>query len=171
MQRPPAAASFRRFELTGAVPGRLVHAIRGGPDHNSAEHALWRGRRLLGQWVFDVQCLLDWMAQQPGLDQRRFAVVGLGQAGIVAVCAAGLLDDDPGVEVGSVGQKAHRQRALKAIGALRLAFQLMAANVCANFARGLPAARPRLTGRIGAALLELWRINPLQADARAGELK
>ncbi len=68
-------------------------AIAGAPDHNSAEHALWLGRPLLGQWVFDVQCLLDWLALQPGLDRRRFAVVGLGQAGLVAVCAAGLLDD------------------------------------------------------------------------------
>jgi dienelactone hydrolase len=68
-------------------------AIRDAPDHNSAEHALWVGRPLLGQWVFDVQCLLDWLAIQPGLDARRFAVVGIGQAGLVAVCAAGLLDD------------------------------------------------------------------------------
>jgi pimeloyl-ACP methyl ester carboxylesterase len=62
-------------------------------DHTSAEHALWIGRPLLGQWVFDVQCLLDWMGLQPGLDKRRFAVIGLGQAGIVAVCAGGLFDD------------------------------------------------------------------------------
>jgi dienelactone hydrolase len=68
-------------------------AVKDAPDHNSAEHALWMGRPLLGQWVFDVQCLLDWLAIQPGLDARRFAVVGIGQAGLVAVCAAGLLDD------------------------------------------------------------------------------
>jgi dienelactone hydrolase len=68
-------------------------AIRGAPDHNSTEHALWLGRPLLGQWVFEVQCLLDWLTLQPGLDRRRFAVVGLGQAGIVALCAAGLLND------------------------------------------------------------------------------
>src|SRR5262249_33743017 len=30
---------------------------------------------------------------QPGLDRDRFAVVGVGQAGIVAVCAAALFDD------------------------------------------------------------------------------
>ncbi len=68
-------------------------AVAGAPDHNSAEHALWLGRPLLGQWVFDVQCLLDWLALQPGLDKGRLAVVGIGQAGLVAVCAAGLLDD------------------------------------------------------------------------------
>jgi dienelactone hydrolase len=68
-------------------------AIGGAPDHNSAEHALWLGRPLLGQWVFDVQCLLDWLAIQPNLDKRRFAVVGVGQAGLVALCAAGLLED------------------------------------------------------------------------------
>ena len=68
-------------------------AVRGAPDHNSAEHALWVGRPLLGQWVFDVQCLLDFLAIQPGLQKQRFAVVGIGQAGLVAVCAAALLDD------------------------------------------------------------------------------
>lgn len=65
-------------------------AIRDASDHNSAEHALWVGRPLLGQWVFEVSFLLDWLAIQPGVDQRRIAVAGLGPAGIVALCAAGL---------------------------------------------------------------------------------
>ena len=73
--------------------------IGGAPDHNTAEHALWAGRPLLGQWVFDVSCLLDWLALQPGMDRRRFAVVGLGQAGVVALCAGALFDD----RVASVG--------------------------------------------------------------------
>jgi dienelactone hydrolase len=68
-------------------------AIAGAPDHNSAEHALWLGRPLLGQWVFDVQCLLDWVGIQAGLDRRRVALVGIGPAGIVALCAGGLLED------------------------------------------------------------------------------
>ncbi len=68
-------------------------AVRGAPDHNSAEHALWVGRPLLGQWVFDVQCLLDWLAIQPRRDKDRFTVAGIGQAGLVAACAAALLDD------------------------------------------------------------------------------
>ncbi len=68
-------------------------AIAGAPDHNSAEHALWVGRPLLGQWIHDVQCLLDWLALQPSLDRRRLAVAGIGQAGILALAASGLLDD------------------------------------------------------------------------------
>jgi dienelactone hydrolase len=68
-------------------------SIAGAPDHNSAEHALWIGRPLLGQWVFDVLHLLDWLVLQPSIDRRRIAVAGLGQAGIVALAAAGLLDD------------------------------------------------------------------------------
>jgi dienelactone hydrolase len=74
-------------------------AIAGAPDHNSTEHALWLGRPLLGQWVFDVQCLLDWLLLQPGLDTRQVAVAGIGQAGLVAACAAGLLDDRVGAAV------------------------------------------------------------------------
>ena len=68
-------------------------AVAGAPDHNSAEHALWLGRPLLGQWAFDVLCILEWLASQPTLDPRRVMVAGLGQAGIVALCAAGLFDD------------------------------------------------------------------------------
>jgi dienelactone hydrolase len=80
------------LRATGAVQPEH-DAIAGAPDHNSAEHGLWLGRPLLGQWVFDVLAVLDWMALQPGLDRRRFAVIGLGQAGVVALSAAALLDD------------------------------------------------------------------------------
>jgi dienelactone hydrolase len=68
-------------------------AIAGAPDHNSAEHGLWLGRPLLGQWTFDVLALLDWLGLQPGMDRERTAVVGRGGAGIVALCAAGLFED------------------------------------------------------------------------------
>lgn len=63
------------------------------PDHNSAEHALWVGRPLLGQWAVDVRALLDFLAAQPGLMAKRRAVVGLGQAGLVALVAGALLAD------------------------------------------------------------------------------
>jgi dienelactone hydrolase len=65
--------------------GEVVH---GAPDHNSAEHAVWIGRPLLGQWVFDAHCLLNWMALQPELNPERLSVIGVGQAGMVALCAA-----------------------------------------------------------------------------------
>ena len=68
--------------------------VRDAPDHNSAEHALWVGRPLLGQWAFDVLCLIDWaQAQEPPLGKKPVAVVGIGQAGVVALCAAGLFED------------------------------------------------------------------------------
>ena len=63
-------------------------AIAGAPDHNSAEHALWVGQPLLGQWALDVRTVLEFVAKQPGLDGRRLVLVGLGQAGLVALCAA-----------------------------------------------------------------------------------
>jgi pimeloyl-ACP methyl ester carboxylesterase len=73
-----------------AVEGDVVAEAE---DHNTAERALWIGRPMLGQWVFDVQCVLDWLALQPGLDKRRFAVVGIGAAGVIAIGAAALLED------------------------------------------------------------------------------
>jgi hypothetical protein len=54
------------------------------PDHNTAEWALWLGRPLLGQWVVDVRRLLD------SMKARDATVIGMGPAGVVALCAAAL---------------------------------------------------------------------------------
>jgi dienelactone hydrolase len=100
LEHPLAAALVDRSwvvfapDLRGTGETKPAHELaRLAPDHNSAEHALWIGRPLLGQWVFDVSCLLNWMAIQPNYDKDRFAMVGIGQAGVIALCAGGLLDD------------------------------------------------------------------------------
>jgi dienelactone hydrolase len=84
-----AAPDLRATGETRPTSGAVVRA----PDHNSAEHGLWIGRPMLGQWAFDVLCLLDWLALQPALDRSRLIIAGLGQAGVVALTAAGLFDD------------------------------------------------------------------------------
>lgn len=81
-------------ELRGtgkSQPGKA--SIGGSPDHTLAEHALWVGRPLLAQWVADVLAVLDWLDEQPGHDKRHRTMIGLGQAGLVALCAAGLFED------------------------------------------------------------------------------
>lgn len=112
LKHPLAAALLERhwnvllpdLRATGAT--RLNNdTIAGAPDHNSAEHALWVGRPLLGQWVFDVSCLVDWLAIQKGVDTRRLVVVGLGQAGLVALCAGAVLEGRISA-VGSIGAPA-----------------------------------------------------------------
>ncbi len=65
-------------------------AIAGAADHNSAEHAVWIGRPLLGQWLVDLNCLFSWAGRYPGYQRDRLALVGIGQAGLVALCAAAL---------------------------------------------------------------------------------
>jgi pimeloyl-ACP methyl ester carboxylesterase len=81
-------------DLRGTGETKPAHELnRLPPDHNSAEHALWIGRPLLGQWVFDVSCLLNWMAIQPNYHRDRLAVLGIGQAGVIALCVGGLFDD------------------------------------------------------------------------------
>lgn len=67
-------------------------SVRNAPDHTMAEHGIWIGRPLLGQWVVDVQSILDWIATQPSIDPRRCYVAGIGQAATVALTAAALLD-------------------------------------------------------------------------------
>ncbi len=99
-QHPLAAALLEKGWTIAAPDLRATgetrpanDAVAGAPDHNSAEHALWVGRPLLGQWTFDVLCLLDWLVLQPTLDPSRFAVAGIGPAGVVALCAAGLFEE------------------------------------------------------------------------------
>jgi hypothetical protein len=59
-------------------------------DHNEAEHAVWIGRPLLGQWVADVRAVAAMVARRTNHDATRLAIVGLGQAGIVALLAGGI---------------------------------------------------------------------------------
>jgi dienelactone hydrolase len=99
LAQPVTAALLARGWTVIAPELRATGELRPGgdavgraPGHNSAEHALWIGRPLLGQWVFDILCALDWLALQPTLDPRRVAIVGFDQAGIVALCAAGQSD-------------------------------------------------------------------------------
>jgi dienelactone hydrolase len=81
-------------DLRGTGETKPTHgAVAGAADHHSAEHGLWLGRPMLSQWLFDISCLLDWMGAQPTLDRQHFALVGLGHAGVAALCAAGVFDD------------------------------------------------------------------------------
>lgn len=68
-------------------------AIRTAPDHNSTEHALWIGRPLPGQWTFDIRQMIEWLALQPNRDPNRFALIGIDQAGPLALMAAALLPE------------------------------------------------------------------------------
>jgi len=99
LKHPLAAALVNKGWLVLAADLRATgetrpasDAIAGAPDHNSAEHGLWIGRPLLGQWLFDVAYLLAWLGMQPSLDRRRLAVAGIGDAGVVAICAAATLE-------------------------------------------------------------------------------
>ncbi len=72
------------------------------PDHNTAEWSLWIGRPLLGQWVQDVKGALE--ATDPRTEPNgKVTVIGIGPAGVVALCAAAVTDRiDQIVTVGSL---------------------------------------------------------------------
>jgi len=76
-------------------------AIAGAPDHNTAEHSLWIGRPLLGQWLTDILTLLGWIKLQ-STRQKELAIVGIGHAGILALMARAL-PDSPITRVASFG--------------------------------------------------------------------
>ncbi len=99
--RHPLAAALLKAGWAVAAPNlRATGAaqpandrVRDAADHTSAEHALWVGRPLFGQWLFDTQVLLDWLTLQPTIDRRRVFVAGVGSAGLLALAAGGLWDD------------------------------------------------------------------------------
>jgi len=69
------------------VDGNPRDRIGRAPDHNTAEWSMWLGRPLLGQWVVDIRRGLDALNMKEGGD---LTVVGIGPAGVVALCAAAL---------------------------------------------------------------------------------
>jgi dienelactone hydrolase len=100
LKHPLAAALIEKHGLlvtpelraTGEakLEGDVVH---GTPGHTSSERAVWVGRPLLGQWVFDLQCLLDRLtAKRDPLVAGPITLVGIGPAGVVALCAAATTD-------------------------------------------------------------------------------
>jgi cephalosporin-C deacetylase-like acetyl esterase len=68
-------------------------AIAGAADHHSAEHGVWIGRPLLGQWVCDVRAIVEWLASLDRVQPGRIALAGIGPAALVALAAAAVLED------------------------------------------------------------------------------
>ncbi len=82
-------------DLRGTGATKVESDVIGtAPDHNSTEHSLWAGRPLLGQWVYDVQRVIEWLPslKEDNPDLKRIAVVGRGQAGVVALAAGAALE-------------------------------------------------------------------------------
>ena len=94
----PLASLLRRDGWTVLTPdlratGKLAYPrdeIGRAPDHYTAEWSLWLGRPLLGQWVVDVRRLLDALKEADGKLPEEIVAVGVGPAGLVAICAAAL---------------------------------------------------------------------------------
>ncbi len=77
------------LRATGATAHRSDKIGR-APDHNTAEWSMWMGRPLLGQWAWDVHRLLDAFAADARGLPKTVAVVGVGPASLIALCAAAL---------------------------------------------------------------------------------
>lgn len=76
------------YELRATGKLALEREVVGkAPDHNSSQWALWIGRPLLGQWVFDVRQLLNFLEAE-GTLPRNLVVIGEGPAGLVALAAS-----------------------------------------------------------------------------------
>lgn len=78
-------------------------AIMRAPDHNSAQWAMWIGRPLLGQWTNDVLRLVDTLGLAIGGGVGPVTVIGQGPAGLVALCAAAVDDQQRIAQVAAVG--------------------------------------------------------------------
>ncbi|HET6422327.1 MAG TPA: alpha/beta hydrolase family protein [Planctomycetaceae bacterium] len=94
-KKSPLAAELRKQGwnvVTVDLRATGIYAVKGdsigrAPDHNSAEWSLWIGRPLLGQWTYDVLCLLD------VLKNEKPVIIGEGPAGLVALSVGVLAGD------------------------------------------------------------------------------
>lgn len=95
----------RVVTLSLRATGKHAHAsdkIGRAPDHNTAEWSLILGRPLLGQWVQDLRTAVTSITDG-GYADGGLTVVGIGPAGIVALCSAAIDHRiDHGVTVGSL---------------------------------------------------------------------
>ena len=94
------SVAFPELRATGRFANPRDKVGR-APDHNTAEWALWIGRPLLGQWVVDVRRTLDALSANESRLPERIAVIGVGPAGVVAICAAAL--DERITDVATLG--------------------------------------------------------------------
>jgi hypothetical protein len=74
------------LRATGAARPK-AGAIAGAPDHTIAEHGVWVGRPLLGQWVADARLLLKVLQERKG-GTGNDVIVGIGPAALIALLAA-----------------------------------------------------------------------------------
>jgi dienelactone hydrolase len=59
--------------------------------HDAVLHALFLGRTLLGERVFDVDCGLDYLARRGDIDLKKIGIMGNSTGGTVAIYCAALL--------------------------------------------------------------------------------
>jgi dienelactone hydrolase len=83
-----ADADLYTADLRATGAAKPADGVGTAVDHNAAEHAVWVGRPLLGQWVVDVRSLLDALPQ--GKEEGPVLLVGVGAAGPLALCVAAL---------------------------------------------------------------------------------
>ncbi len=93
-KHPLAEALIKADHIVHAVDLRATGSLTpkgdgvgSAPDHNSAEHSVWVGRPLLGQWLADVRALVAQVRRQPGVVPGRVTLIGIGQAGLIALLA------------------------------------------------------------------------------------
>ena len=78
------------LRVTGAA-ANTWGGVAGAADHTVAEHGIWIGQPLLGQWVRDAMLLLLNARKLAG--RKPVRLIAQGQAGVVAAIAAGLAPD------------------------------------------------------------------------------
>src|SRR5579872_422991 len=86
-QKAGWGAAFVDLRATGsyAVAGDKIGRA---PDHNSSEWAIWVGRPLLGQWIWDARRAIAAVAENDRQSLEAATLVGIGPASLVALGAA-----------------------------------------------------------------------------------
>jgi len=60
----------------------------GTPEYNLSNYGLFIGRPIMGQWVFDVRCAMDFLASRAEVDAKQTSIAGRGRGALAALLAA-----------------------------------------------------------------------------------
>ncbi len=85
-----AGVRVATFDLrgTGSLSPQRNRVGR-APDHNAAEWALWLGRPMVHQWLYDIRSFVKAMMEVDTVHERGILFVGEGPAGLLALASAG----------------------------------------------------------------------------------
>lgn len=71
--------------------------VQGARFHNQARAVLWLGRTMVGDWIRDIEAIVDYLKEEQGLE--KISLLAFEEMGLAALGAAALEDNYTSIEV------------------------------------------------------------------------